>query len=203
MSGTGITDPSPLGSLTSIGSLLIVGLPIKALSLPSLGTVNGELELRDLANLESVNLPSLTTIATDLTLDGLGKLTTLDGFSAIQSIHAEIRIVSCPELTDITGLTLASDVVPTLVQLDNNPKLCGLAAQAHAIESLNCEIGIPDPPCEWVDPGGSLYNPCVGAECGQDCMGYDCGFDPSTGEPLEDCSGDQICEDNRCVDEDD
>ena len=117
MSGTGITDPSPLGSLTSIGSLLIVGLPIKALSLPSLGTVNGELELRDLANLESVNLPSLTTIATDLTLDGLGKLTTLDGFSAIQSIHAEIRIVSCPELTDITGLTLASDVVPTSMDI--------------------------------------------------------------------------------------
>ncbi len=108
ISGSTITDLSPLSNLTSIGGYLHIDSNSSLTNLDGLSnltSIGGYLRIYNNSNLTNLDgLSNLTQIGGYLDITYNSQLTNLDGLSNLTSIGADLVINSNYSLTDISGL---------------------------------------------------------------------------------------------------
>jgi hypothetical protein len=110
-----------LGSLGSVGELLVHDLSaLASVSLPALGTVNGNLELVRDPNLENLDL-NVGTVGGALLVVDLAKLASLDGLNGLNTVGGDLDLIDLPDLVSTNGLDSVDSVGGTLRlrRLDN------------------------------------------------------------------------------------
>ncbi len=127
ISGTDITDLSPLQNLTSIGGFLYIfnNTNLTSLSgLENLTSIGGYLQLGDNTNLTSLSgLENLTSIGGDLSIGSNSVLTSLSGLENLTSIGGYLYIGFNSALTSLSGLENINPASITALYIESNPNL--------------------------------------------------------------------------------
>ena len=130
ISGSDITDLSPLASLTSIGEALSIDDNAALTSLDGLtqvSSIGGDLWIGRNTTLTDIEgLSSLTSIGGNLTFKGNTALTNLDGLNALSSLGSNLYLLDNSALIDVDGLISLSAIDGGLVRIFDNAKLTNL-----------------------------------------------------------------------------
>lgn len=121
-----ITNLNPLQNITSVNGLIIQFTSLENLSgLENITTDNGELSIRNNANLLNVDALNNITQVTDFDFNSNGSIVTLGGLNGITSISGVARINWNNSLTHISGLQNLTSIGYDF-ELKTNPILTGL-----------------------------------------------------------------------------
>ncbi len=131
------------------GSLHVVATELRALALPDLGEVTGELRIWENPRLADVQLPALEAVGEDLSLFDNPRVRSLDGLSGLAQVGGTLRVnrmaglaslEGLEALTSVGGLYLFHDV--DLRSLDGLASLLEIRGDAQLFELFALERAV-------------------------------------------------------------